>query len=82
MYDVTSEESFLALDSYLQDYIECREYADPGDFAVLLVGNKSDLSDKRAVSLERVMEWCAEKRYRKPIVYIGELPSLYLICIA
>ena len=45
---------------------------EPDEFPVLLVGNKCDLSDRRAVTLEEVVDWCAKKRPRKPITYIGE----------
>ena len=44
---------------------------EPEEFPVLLVGNKCDLSDRRAVTLEEVMDWCAVKRPRRPITYIG-----------
>ena len=53
-------------------YIKNAEPFEPEEFPVLLVGNKCDLSDKRAVTLEEVVDWCAKKRPRKPITYIGK----------
>ena len=53
-------------------YLKNAEPFEPEEFPVLLVGNKCDLSDKRAVTLEEVVDWCAKKRTRKPITYIGK----------
>lgn len=36
----------------------------------MLVGNKSDLSAKRDVSLEEVIDWCTNKRPQKQITYL------------
>ena len=41
-------------------------------FPAVLVGNKSDLSGQRAVSLEEVMDWCSNKRPQKAITYLGK----------
>ena len=39
-------------------------------FPAVLVGNKSDLSAKRVVSLEEVLDWCIERRPEKQISYM------------
>ena len=39
-------------------------------FPAVLVGNKSDLSAKRDVSLEEVIDWCTNKRPQKQITYL------------
>ena len=54
-----------------EHYLTNAEPFEPEEFPVLLVGNKCDLSDRRAVTLEEVMDWCAVKRPRRPITYIG-----------
>ena len=55
-----------------EHYLKYAEPFEPDEFPVLLVGNKCDLSDKRAVTLEEVVDWCAKKRTKKPITYIGK----------
>lgn len=70
VFDITSKESFLALDNYWTNFIEFSDTTDPDDFPAVLVGNKSDLSDRRAVQMEQILDWCANKRPRKPVTYI------------
>jgi small GTP-binding protein len=48
LYDITTSLTFSSLSRWLQ---ELRENADP-NIVVMLVGNKSDLSEKRAVSTD------------------------------
>jgi small GTP-binding protein len=72
VYDITSRESFHALDTFWDSYIAYAQPPEPDDFPVLLVGNKTDLNDRRAVPLEEVLDWCTSKRPRKPITYYGE----------
>jgi Ras-related protein Rab-7A len=76
VYDISSRSSFEALETYWDNYLQYAQPYEPDDFPVILVGNKSDLSDRRAVPLEEVMEWCAFKRPRKPITYIGKLGGI------
>jgi Ras-related protein Rab-7A len=71
VYDITSRGSFEALETHWENYLGYAQPDEPDEFPAVLVGNKSDLSDRRAVPLEEVMEWCAYKRPRKPITYIG-----------
>ena len=61
----------LSLCVIREHYLTNAEPFEPEEFPVLLVGNKCDLSDRRAVTLEEVMDWCAVKRPRRPITYIG-----------
>jgi small GTP-binding protein len=77
VYDITSRESFHALDTFWDSYIAYAQPPEPDDFPVLLVGNKTDLNDRRAVPLEEVLDWCTSKRPRKPITYYGELVYSY-----
>merc|ERR1711963_1180040 len=48
VYDVTRRETFEHLQSWLED---CRRYSNK-DIIIMLIGNKSDLGNKRAVSRE------------------------------
>ena len=48
MYDITRRETFLHLDTWLQDAVE---NGNP-DMVIVLVGNKTDLESRRNVSYE------------------------------
>lgn len=56
MYDITSRDSFGKLDNWLTDL---RSHAAP-DLAIMLVGNKCDLSELRAVPINEAKAY-AEK---------------------
>ena len=47
-YDVTSRESFVSVEKWIEDAKALRE----DDVLLILAGNKSDLSDRRQVSIE------------------------------
>lgn len=70
VYDISSRESFEALETYWENYLQYGQPLEQDEFPALLVGNKCDLNDKRAVPLEEVMDWCAFRRPRKPITYL------------
>ena len=70
VYDISNRKSFEALEAYWNNYITYGQHLEPDEFPCLLVGNKCDLSDKRAIPLEEVIDWCTFKRPRKPITYI------------
>jgi len=46
VYDITRRETFEHLTEWLED---CRKYSNP-NIVIMLIGNKSDLEEKRAVS--------------------------------
>merc|ERR1712063_194503 len=48
VYDITRRDTFQHLQSWLED---CRRYSNK-DIVIMLIGNKSDLANKRAVSKE------------------------------
>ena len=50
VYDITNKDTFKNVDKWIQDL---REFGED-DAAILIVGNKSDLEDKREVSTEEV----------------------------
>ena len=49
VYDITKEESFQHIESWLKD---CKELA-PDTVILVLIGNKSDLEDQRVITKER-----------------------------
>jgi Ras-related protein Rab-1A len=66
VYDITSLESFQDIEKYWLNEVE--SYADPGTKLVLIgivlilrVGNKCDLEDKRAVSIELAKQFAQSK---------------------
>ena len=56
VYDITRRETFHHLSAWLED---AREHANP-NMTVMLIGNKSDLASKRAVSIEEGRNFAAE----------------------
>jgi len=60
VYDITSKESFEKLREYYIDQIKnnCKE-----DIIIELLGNKSDLEDKRQVSVEEGINFAMEHHY-------------------
>lgn len=53
VYDITRRETYLSALNWLKDL---RDYAPP-DLVVMLVGNKSDLTHSRAVSMEEAKQF-------------------------
>ncbi|KAI8384980.1 ras family-domain-containing protein [Radiomyces spectabilis] len=56
VYDITRQSSFQNVDHWLK---ELREHCD-NDISLMLVGNKSDLADNRAVSTEEAKEYATD----------------------
>merc|ERR1712170_315611 len=56
VYDITRRDTFEHLQSWLED---CRRYSNK-DIVIMLIGNKSDLSNKRAVSKEEGESFAAK----------------------
>ncbi|XP_066201714.1 ras-related protein Rab-17 isoform X2 [Saccopteryx leptura] len=54
VYDITSKASFLGAQQWLKD-LE-KEFP-PGEIVVVLVGNKTDLSEEREVTFEPRLNW-------------------------
>ena len=79
VYDITSRDSFNELDNYWNEFlsygtlgtgISWAKRAADNEFPVVLIGNKNDLSDDRAVSIDEVRAWCDAKRPKNPISYM------------
>ena len=58
VYDITSEESFEHIQEWIKD---CKDLA-PRTVQLVLVGNKSDLEESRAISTERGAELAQENK--------------------
>lgn len=63
VFDLTSKDSFNSLEFWLQ---ELKRYG-PSDCAILLIGNKSDLSTKIQVTSKDKLPWPAESKHPKLI---------------
>lgn len=60
-YDITREETFLALPDWLR---EVKQHAS-SDIVVYLIGNRCDLEEERKVDRERAIEFCKEQNIDK-----------------
>jgi GTPase SAR1 family protein len=59
--DVTSLESFKALESWLDEFLQKQDRSvDCQDIAFLLLGNKTDLKDKAVVTEKDLNKWVSE----------------------
>ena len=58
VYDITSSESFQALDYWKEDFESTVRAGELDKPSFVLVGNKSDLEEERKVPKEQAMEWC------------------------
>ena len=56
VYDITNRESFLSLTTWLQ---EIRKHTDE-NIVITLIGNKSDLSADRKVSLSEAVQFAGK----------------------
>ena len=70
VYDITKRATFKALDSYWDCFLKYSGIDETQFFPAILVGNKSDISEQRQVSLEEVVDWCTNKRPQKQITYM------------
>ncbi|KAM9362329.1 ras-related protein rab7 [Symphorus nematophorus] len=59
VFDVTSRRSFTALDGWRKEFLIEGDPQDPSDFPFIVLGNKTDLSD-REVSGRQAKQWCEE----------------------
>ncbi|KAM4741723.1 ras-related protein rab7 [Anableps anableps] len=59
VFDVTSLTSFSALEVWRKEFLVQGEPQDPDDFPFIVLGNKTDLSN-REVSRRKATQWCEE----------------------
>lgn len=57
MYDITSRDSFLNIDSWIKD-AQC--YANP-ETPVIVIGNKTDLDYMREIDTKTAVQWCQNR---------------------
>ena len=58
VFDVTSAKTFQSLDRWRTEALDSLG-ADASTFPIVVVGNKTDLSDTREVTEQQAREWCA-----------------------
>ncbi|CAJ0949572.1 unnamed protein product, partial [Mesorhabditis belari] len=61
VYDLTDSKSFTNLDFWRDEFLIQAKPQNPENFPFILLGNKVDLEQKRAVSAERAHKWCQSK---------------------
>ncbi|XP_029288362.1 ras-related protein rab7 isoform X2 [Cottoperca gobio] len=61
VFDVTSTASFSALEEWRKEFLIQGEPQDPADFPFIVLGNKTDLSN-REVSGKKALQWCEDIR--------------------
>ncbi|XP_034537265.1 ras-related protein rab7 isoform X2 [Notolabrus celidotus] len=61
VFDVTSKDSFSALEGWRTEFLIQGEPEDPAEFPFIVLGNKTDLGN-REVSAKLAKQWCEEKR--------------------
>ncbi|KAJ5077777.1 ras-related protein rab-11a [Anaeramoeba ignava] len=59
VYDIADEESFEKLEYWINDF---KDQTDQ-NVVIMIIGNKSDLSDKRKISKEKGQKFAAEKNF-------------------
>ncbi|CAH0021602.1 unnamed protein product [Clonostachys rhizophaga] len=60
MYDINNEKSFQSLENWLKGCHDACFNMDINNFPVILLGNKIDGGDKRQVTPEQALQFCAE----------------------
>ncbi|CAG9321895.1 Rab7 [Blepharisma stoltei] len=60
LYDITSTNSFSALESWKNEFCILRGIKDVTRYPLLIVGNKLDLEVQRTVQYHEAAEWCLQ----------------------
>merc|ERR1711879_352674 len=61
VYDITNAKTFESLDSWRDEFLIQASPRDPDNFPFVVIGNKSDLGDKRKVPATKAQQWCKSK---------------------
>lgn len=61
VYDVTSPKTFDNLEGWKDEFLFQGSPSDPEHFPFLVLGNKTDLEDQRAVQAKKADTWCKSK---------------------
>ena len=60
-FDITDAKSFDNLDSWMDEFLVHANPSNPPTFPFVVLGNKSDLSNRRQVSAQKAKAWCGGK---------------------
>lgn len=61
MYDITDAKSFDSVDSWMDEFLVQASPRNAESFPFVVIGNKSDLADRRQVSEGKARAWCKQK---------------------
>jgi len=60
-YDITDAKSFDNLESWMEEFLVHANPSTPATFPFVVLGNKSDLANRRQVSTQKAKSWCSGK---------------------
>eukprot|EP01117_Protostelium_nocturnum_P003005 TRINITY_DN13934_c0_g1_i1.p1 TRINITY_DN13934_c0_g1~~TRINITY_DN13934_c0_g1_i1.p1 ORF type:complete len:211 (-),score=55.95 TRINITY_DN13934_c0_g1_i1:59-691(-) len=60
VFDINSEKSFDSVTSWKEEFLLKAQVKNPNDFCFVLLGNKTDIENRRQVSRKRAQQWCDE----------------------
>jgi len=60
VYDVTNPTSFESLEKWKADFLVQSHTPDPDELPFIVLGNKTDLEDQRAVQARKAKAWCEQ----------------------
>jgi len=60
-YDITDAKSFDNLESWMDEFLVHANPSNPSTFPFVVLGNKSDLANRRQVSTQKAKSWCSGK---------------------
>lgn len=61
VFDVTVPRSFESLEAWRDEFLIQASPREPSEFPFVVLGNKVDLKDSRAITESRAKSWCEEK---------------------
>merc|ERR1711988_1820243 len=61
VFDLTEKKTFENLNTWHEEFLVQSAPSNPDDFPFMVIGNKFDLKEKRAVSLKQATEFCQSK---------------------
>jgi len=61
VFDLTEKKTFENLNTWREEFLVQSAPSNPDDFPFMVIGNKFDLKEKRAVSLKQATEFCQSK---------------------
>jgi Ras-related protein Rab-7A len=58
VFDVTVAKTFDSLENWRSEFLIQAGVSDPNNFPFIVIGNKIDVEEQRAVTQKRAMDWC------------------------